>query len=198
MPDQPSQLPKQQFSATNSDTRSQTRISRLEERVRQLEQGKQLVQTPIFKWEQPTTVTNVTTNTWTITLPIPTGPYTGSTGTSDIWYWFKVIITPVGGGTGASGNVKIGCGTTTNTWTYPLGTAGLHVGPSTGAAVSNVYVSAGTSDKSVMIQAPLLLASALGATADVDFTVEKTGGTGTGVTLTSARFYAMIPPTFTS
>ena len=197
MPDQPSQLPKQQFSATNSDTRSQTRISRLEERVRQLEQGKQLVQTPMLRWDQSTIVTNTTSYSWQIDVGLPTGPLTSGSVSTEIPYWFSIPITAVGGA--ASGSVSlIPPAGLTHSWTYALAGAGSAVtaAPTAGGAAVSDVSGVGLA-KTGFIVMPFVLSSYI-PTASFILTVAKSGGAGTGVTINQARFYAMIPSSYTT
>lgn len=194
MTNEPSQLPKQQFAASNADTRQQTRMARLEERVKQLEQGKQNNMMPVFRWEQPTTVTGVTaSHTWNIELPVPYYAGTGIT-TTDVFYWFKVGITAVGGTvTGGAITTQV---VDTHSWTYTLGSgASATFGPNSGAAASTVYTSS-TADKSLLVATPLLLSSPFGSFATIQLSVTKTAGTATSITLNAARLYAIIPTTF--
>jgi hypothetical protein len=196
MPDQPSQLPKQQFAASNSDTRQQTRMARLEDRVRQLEQGKQLVQVPFFRWDQPTQVTNTTSYSWQIDVGTPAGPLTGGAVATEIPYWFSIPITAVGGA--ASGVVSfIPPAGLTHSWTYSLAGAGSAVtaGPTTGAAVGDV--SGVGLAKTAFIVMPFVLSSYV-PTASFILTVAKTAGAGTGVSINQARFYAMVPSSYAS
>lgn len=202
MPDQPSQLPKQQFSTTNSDTRSQTRISRLEERVRQLEQGKQLVQVPSFRWDQPSVVTNTTSYTWTIDIPLPSGRASDPLKTQygDLIIWFRLAVTAVAGA--ASGNIVL-TGADQQTWTYSLasGGSGRTYSPAqtAAAAVETYDTTLGSqTGKSGPVMMPYVASGPWGPTASLTLQITKTAGAGTGVTVSGGVLYAIIPTTSTS
>lgn len=195
-PTQPGQLPRQQFSVVNDATRQQSRLGKLEERVRQLEQGKTLVQTPMMRWNQSTAVTNTTSYSWQIDVQLPAGPLTGGSLSTEIPYWFSVPLTAVGGA--ASGTVALlPPAGLTHSWTYSLSSGGTITAAPTagGAAVSDVS-SVGLA-KTGFIVMPFVLSSYV-PTASFVLTVSKTGGAGTGVSVNQARFYAMIPTSYAS
>jgi hypothetical protein len=201
MTDNPAQLPRQQFSVSNSDTRQQTRMARLEERVKQLEQGKQLIQIPSFRWDQPSVVSNTTSHTWVIDIPIPSGRSTDPLKTqfADLMIWFRITAYAQGGA--ASGNVVL-TGADTHTWTYSFASAGtgrtLSPVPAAAAAFtydSNLGSQTGVSTPIIM---PYVTSGPWGPTASLTFQVTKTGGAGTGVTLSNGTLYAMMLSTSTT
>lgn len=196
-PTQPGQLPRQQFAVVNDATRQQSRLGKLEERVRQLEQGKTLVQTPMMRWSQSTQVTNTTSYSWQIDVQLPAGPLPGGGLATEIPYWFSVPLTAVGGA--ASGTVVIiPPAGLTHSWTYSLASAGASItaAPTAGGAAVSDVSSAGLA-KTGFIVMPFVLSSYI-PTASFILTVSKTGGAGTGVTVNQARFYAMIPSSYAS
>lgn len=202
MPDQPSQLPKQQFSAANADTRSQTRISRLEERVRQLEQGKHLLQVPSFRWDQPSTVTNTTSISWTIDIPLPSGRASDPLKTQygDLIIWFRLPLAAVAGA--ASGNIVL-TGADTQTWTYSLplsGSTRTYSPAQTAAAAETTYDSnlGSQTGKSGPVMMPFVTSGPWAPTNSLTLQVTKTAGAGTGVTVSGGVLYAIIPTTSTS
>lgn len=196
-PTQPGQLPGQQFSVANDSTRSQSRMAKLEERVKQLEKGKQTVFTPVFKWDQPQNITNTTSYTWAIDLPVPQYSSTGVTVT-EAFYWFRFGITAVGGTVAAPGsNISVSM-SDTHTWAYTLGgSAFANFAPNLGTTASSVHTAAGA-EKSTWIETPVLLSSPFGSFSTINITITKGGGTATGVTVTNGRLYAIIPTTFTT
>lgn len=194
-PTQPGQLPGQQFSVANDSTRSQSRMAKLEERVKQLEKGKQTVFTPVFKWDQPQTITNTTDYTWTIDLPVPQYASSGVTVT-EVFYWFRFAVSAVAGTvTGGAISVTIA---DTHSWSYTLGSsASATFAPNLGATASTVHT-ATTADKSTWIETPVLLSSPFGSFSTMSVRITKTAGTATGVTIPGGRVYAIIPTTFTT
>lgn len=194
-PTQPGQLPGQQFSVSNDATRTQSRMAKLEERVRQLEKGKQTVFTPVFKWDQPQTITNTTDYTWAIDLPVPQYSSTGIT-TTETFYWFKFGITAVSG-TVTGGAIAVSM-VDTHSWTYTLGGgASANFAPNLGAVASTVHTGS-ANDKSTWIETPVLLSSPYGSFSTINIRITKSMGTATGVTVTGGRLYAIIPTTFTT
>jgi hypothetical protein len=188
MPNEPSQLPKQQFAVSNADTRSQTRLSKLEERVRQLEQGKQLAQTPLFKWQQSSDVVGTTNHTFSIPLPAPFGD-ADFAGYEQVFYCFSVILSPNGGTFTGTAMATI---FNSQSWTFTAG--GSLYGPSTGAALADI----GAAGKASLIASPLFYSgSDAPSYSTLDLNFLRTGGTaGSTVTIQSASVYVIIPTTF--
>lgn len=199
MPDQPSQLPKQQFSAANADTRSQTRISRLEDRVRQLEQGKQLIQTPMFTWSYEQSIVSTTSQTWRFSIPMP--PAVRDPGdlvkTENIFMWFELPVVQVGGT--VSADVSLSTAATSATWSWTSSGAGQqYLYPNTASTTI-----ATTNARSTFIPFRLVTDSPSGAAVEVSLSVVRTSATNSFTLGASAlgiwpRVYAIIPPSFTS
>lgn len=188
MTDEPAQLPTQQFSTTNANSRSESRLGKLEERVRQLEQGQQNLIIPSFRWEPSTSVTG-SSATFDINLPLPA---TSRYSSVDIFYYFKINI----GGTIANGTITAGdsggAGLHSWTWTTPTGVATTFAS-STGTALS-VIDSSGTDEKSVLLGKRFTVST---GTTTFRIVVTRTGGAAT-TTVNALRFYAIIPTVFDS
>jgi hypothetical protein len=194
-PTQPGQLPGQQFAVSNDATRNQSRMARLEERVKQLEKGKQLIQTSMFKWEQEATKTNITTTTFSIDLPMPPGDAgTGGYLYTDLPYWAVFQITAVGGAASGTLSVAQPLGVPGHSWTYSLAAAGNAITGSTGTAAALSDVGAASAAKAPFVVLPLTVDTPYGSVANLQITIAKTAGAGTGVTVQFGRVYAMIPP----
>jgi hypothetical protein len=198
-PTQPGQLPRQQFAASNDATRSQSRMARLEERVKQLEQGKQLIQTPMFTWRAPAIVSSTTDYTWTISVPYPPAQLeSGSVLLESLFYWFRIPIQAVGGA--VSGDLNFTSGGSTLTWTWTIATAGtaaIYAPNPAGTAAVNLP---GRTSLMVSSVAP---ASIAGPLTDVQIQVVRTSASNSfnlGVSATNnwPRFYGIVPPSLTS
>jgi hypothetical protein len=199
-PTQPGQLPRQQFAASNDATRNQSRMARLEERVKQLEQGKQLIQTPMFTWTSEVTVSSVTSKTWTFTIPMP--PAVRDPGSlvklEYMFCWFEVPILSVGGA--VSGNVSISTAATSASWSWSIASGGVqtYLYPNTASGTA-----ATQADRSTFIPFRLAADSPSGAIIDTSLVVTRTSASNSFTLGYPAlgiwpRFYAIIPPSFAS
>ncbi len=199
-PTQPGQLPGQQFAVSNDATRNQSRMARLEERVKQLEQGKQLIQAPMFRWTYEAQISSVTTYTWTISMPYP--PAKKDPGAllkqEELFYWFSIPITAVGGA--VSGDIVFTAAGLTYTWTWSIASAGTTIVYGPNPAGTTAVASGG---RSSLMQAIVTTDSPGGAYTDVSLRVTRTSASNSFTLGAPAvpywpKFYGIIPPSLAS